>query len=267
MTGFWFGENQSSLFIDGKILAASALRSEVRKNGQYLVSDALVRHTENADRGSLYRASPLEAYRHGDIWFEVMLTCEADGHRHLYAAILEEAVFNLGTARGFELDRQRQLSQRPVLIDVPEAVENPERVGLRFLRSAVWLHRLDDLLRVGRHALEHPVDLPLRPIVVLEEDWELGTVVGLLAAAVGNGTLPDHLIQGRPEIMDDLTDRYTPCAGRCSAWLDAEDVASMIEIDFVDGAVYTSVDKRPDLPVKEIELRSRPHNLQGWAVE
>lgn len=165
--------------------------------------------------------------------------------------------------------------QGPMLVFIPELLEQPERViRWRGTDSFVWLQPLDECLRrrveqlnlaesasLGRPAsllAGFPVGLSLK------EDGELGLRVSV--SATRHGQLPSQMVEGRTEIVETISGQHAHL-GRdidCPASIDGE--AVVLRVELRNHSVGVRAEKIPDGVLDCTEVLVRPLKFQGEAV-
>jgi hypothetical protein len=143
------------------------------------------------------------------LWFEMFLRTVGNGNFQDYIAVIESA--NIKVTKLFRPlitqifphtseHTQCDNGEVPMLFDTPERMQSPQGVILRPLPSTIWLESLDNLTRLGWHTSRHSLEnLGIRHFKYGET-----SVVGR-ATLINDYKLPSQVLQGRPQVVNNIT--------------------------------------------------------------
>ena len=168
-----------------------------------------------------------------------------------------------------------QWQEVPVLVDVPESVEQPEQ---RVVASLVRLTSLDLCERIGAHADERPVPIGLGPLVPASGGGEplLGHAIAerepdliIGCGVVQQNELEGEVIERGAEVVDDLA--HDRAQARDFSWLPAgvqpEEVLGALRVsEGNDGPAVRIVAERKNFMVKRLQLLYRTIDLGLYAA-
>ena len=170
-----------------------------------------------------------------------------------------------------ELERLKHRARdmdKAVLVGIREFLEMPERTPFALPCSTIFLgerlFRSDqrDGLRVD--ALEELADpVPLKPIHIYED----GKLIFRLR--IGNDKLVNSVVQGRTQVVNDLTDLNSPHRVGSSFEFgnDGKFAGVSVEIDRCTiGASIASIEKGVDLAIEQLDLIACPLTLKANPV-
>jgi len=159
--------------------------------------------------------------------------CAAPSKRHL-----TRAVRHLRTSTDC---REEGDEQSPMLVDVIQLVEKPERMRRR-ISSVVRLQSLDDCLRTWGKISYATRALLLETCKVFE-DWECSDYrfrVRQRSLHVFDGKRMNQVIQRRPEIVETISNKGKNNRWRRSAHLSVDDIISTFRVEFVGDEIRTT---------------------------
>lgn len=160
-----------------------------------------------------------------------------------------------------------------MFIRIREKLQVLEQVQFRPIRSIVWLKSSDFDVCLRQDKLKRPSTTYLASelddiIAQREHDATLLPVSELhpRSTDMQHGKFPSNVVQGIPQIGNDIANNETPSIG-------CEEAVSM-EFDLLRGALYFGLfpdgalwlEMRPDAPFESVDVYIRPLNLEPGAI-
>ncbi|TMB70109.1 MAG: hypothetical protein E6J43_02660 [Chloroflexi bacterium] len=185
--------------------------------------------------------SSIEGYVKGDVGFELYLLVSNALYSRNYLVVVQRAWENLDLAFAFVDDEIAIWNEYPaddrgeaMLVIVPEAIEHPEPMRAVAVRSIVGLHAFDDCLHLRRKLEESRM---------AGDVFRFGGIEREGASSTGwpASKLPVQIVEGSPEVMDEITDKEAEFIGRGAVYLDPEVVEASITLTLGDNLIRPAI--------------------------
>lgn len=141
-----------------------------------------------------------------------------------------------------------------VLVDVREVDKDGERSADLDLRTVVRLQLLDDCSMVATHASEHRVEAARRRS--FRVDRELVALPGL--ATIQQDELPDEIVEGRAQVVDELADEHRPNKIGLLQNPEAGDLPFALRLKLAGDQIRTALEVGPELLLESVHVRVSP---------
>jgi hypothetical protein len=235
---------------------------EILKSWHYAVSDEVVYLNETSEILGNTGSIAAELYRNGSAFIDLKIAFE--GQRNGYC----HAIIRAGSGR-FARRRSRKFDcisaplhrNTPMLVEVTNLVQPPQRVSLIGCTSMVWLKFIDNFDGINRNPTQLPSESfsGLRAGVV--SNWELDVPWNL----VDSHQRPNQVVERCPHVIKSIASNQTDAVGN-----EGECPSELIKIIrgiFImgDSIGFRRIAKLPHLSLKSIEMILRPTQL-GFSV-
>ena len=240
---------------------ARRLRQKARESWERFITNKIVYQVQGDKAHPLAGKGYLEQYLSSEAWFEVLLS--PLGHSYTARAILE--YLNLSTRAGehwYDL-AARDFHIDPVLVSVPQPVENGEGVVVG-VPTMCWLEVCD--IRDGARQdvpcqVPEVVNASVREVANQREGREF---VGLVPRAdIAQSKIPSDVIQCRAEVMDNVTEDRGQRSRRRAMGRDlVNDIVEVLRIELSSESLRVSLKEGAHLPFEFVKVFARPFNLE-----
>jgi hypothetical protein len=244
---------------------ACRLRQKARESWDYFITNKVVYEAKGDKAHPLTGAGYLEQYLTSEAWFEVLLFPLGDSYAA--RAILE--YLNLATRtgqHGYGL-AARDLDIDPVLVGVPEPVENREGVVIG-IPTMCWLKVSDVRDGVRQNVSRQVPEMANAPFREVPDQREGRLIEGLAprASKVAESEIPSDVIQRRTEIMDNITEHRAERDRRRAIGRDLiDDIVEVLRIELSSELLRVSIKESPRLPFEFVKVFARPFNFEPGA--
>lgn len=156
---------------------------------------------------------------------------------------------------------------KPVLVLIGERGQDREGAELRPVPSVVGLYGSDPGDDGGGHSPD--TGLPLAQRVAFDglagEDRELRRFRRLLF--VGENELPSQVVEGRPQVVEEIAQDHAKARRRLLMDLDAETVVSAVRVEVLPDAVCVAVEEGSDFLLEGFQVGFGPVKLGAHSRE
>jgi hypothetical protein len=236
------------------------LLKEAQKSWEHIISDEVVYslQSDNVARNSFMGIA--KNYIEGYAWIEAHITFEVDGRTN-HACVIVEFAEGDEFLRKVGKPKTRDVfidGNPPMLINVAEQVESPEKValdGCLGIRSRVWLKRVNNLACFCGYS---PRVITKLNGIALCEDRELGSL------GIGNIDMcqhPHELIQGRAQTIQEVANDEGEHVGDVLHF-NTNDVPLSFKIILTDKTYRIGFHKDADTFPQVLKVFFRPGGLQ-----
>jgi len=238
-----------------------ALREIARESWDYFFTNKLIRSNKPAQRYDGLGIIVPEQDINNRGWFEIQIWLGGCRKSH-YAAIVENLLHwpkLLRQYRNIDPEHAGMESEVPMLIDIPQSIENPKQVHLISTPCIVRLKKLHD----GDCAFGQATSCASNPrfgsVCVLPANREFRTPMLHLSDARQS---KDEMVQGRAEAAQEVTEDCANRPNRGNFKFNSDNVLSGIEIVSSGNFIRLGCDENVDFALERIQVLLRPTQLQ-----
>lgn len=244
-------------FVDPHHFAGYVREIERHKSRNDCANDETVYIAESVEGDSPVGVPFAKLYLVGQCWLEVELIFVLFGNAYLKCVLIVE-IFglnsrNLGGKDGDSLGVDRD---NDVLIEVAKFVQLPKGMILRRIRSLVRLQSVNFFRDVIREEPESPSVIS-SPVGVAQvfRNREVN-VSGKISPSIGIGQLPSHLVEARPEAVQELPEfhPHNRLEGLSFVPLDVSSIVRFVLAD--DGVRFLHISGH--VPVESVKVKFCP---------
>src|SRR5260370_37758611 len=212
---------------------------------------------EPVERESPIRVPFADLYRVGQCWLEVKVVFVLFGNAHLNCVFLVEIIDpDSGNAGDERVDSSGVNKDQLVLVDIAKFIQLPKEMSLRRVRSLVRLNSINlSPNALGESSQSFCVVAPFFPIAEVFGNREVDVSRGVFACS-GLRHLPTHLIEPRPETVQELSE-FHPQHRLESSQLKPLDVSSVLRVVLGNNGVrFFHIGRH--VPVESVKVKLCP---------